>query len=240
MEEIQHIAIQPMVPADIAEVVAIEAVSFPSKWQAGAYENELRNKSAHYIVAKAGSRVIGYAGMWATDDEAHVTTLAIHPDLRRRGTGERLLMTLLEKARELRVTRMTLEVREGNKAARRLYEKHGFMPIAHLHRYYSDTGEDGVVMWLNPLPAGQPEPLRLIVLKSVHDTMRAETHLKQAEIPHRVIPKPVTIGADCGLAIVFEIEHEAAVLDLLARERLDIQLACDYAPKKGVLNGKSD
>lgn len=233
VDEAQDVKIEPMAPADISEVVAIEELSFPTKWQAGAYESELRNPTAYYIVARAGAQVAGYAGMWSSGDEAHVTTLAVHPDFRRRGIGERLLVNLLEEARRRKVTRMTLEVRAANKPARRLYEKHGFIPIAHLPGYYADTGEDGVVMWQNPLPAEHREPMRLIVLKSVHDTIRAETLLKGAGIPHRVIPKPVSIAADCGLAIIFEAAHEEALLEVLAREQMGIEVMCDYAPGKG-------
>jgi len=239
VQEVDAVRIEPMAAADIQAVMAIENLSFPSKWQPGAYENELRNPNAHYIVAKAGPKLIGYAGMWTSGEEAHVTTLAVHPDMRRRGIGESLLLRLLGEARNRKVTRMTLEVRESNEAARRLYEKHGFLPIAHLHRYYSDTSEDGVVMWLNPLPPERPDAKRLIVLKSVHDTMRAETLLKRAEIPHRVIPKPVSIGADCGLAIIYDVGHEPAVLDLLGRERLNIEVASDYMPKKGLSSEES-
>jgi ribosomal protein S18 acetylase RimI-like enzyme len=64
-----------------------------------------------------------------------------------------LLLRLIELARDAGAERVTLEVREANWVARRLYERFGFRPVAFLKSYYADTGENGVVMWLKPVPA---------------------------------------------------------------------------------------
>lgn len=210
------VIIAPMRREDIPEVVAIEGMCFPSRWQAGAYENELTNPKSFYYVAVGPSRVVGFTGMWTSDEEAHVTTCATHPEMRRRGIGHRLLRALLYKAHDLRADRVTLEVRAGNEPAISLYAKQGFARVAYIPRYYSDTGEDGVIMWLKPviLP-DDAQRERLVALKSVHDTMLAESYLKRAAVAHRIIPKPPTIAADCGLAITFERRCEAAVMGVL-------------------------
>ena len=149
--------IAPMAREDLERVVAIERQCFPTAWRRDAYERELLNVSARYMVARVGDRIVGYAGMWAIADEAHITTLAVEPRCRRRGIGERLLSALLEATEDMGATRVTLEVRESNTAARVLYEKYGFQVVAYMRAYYPDTGEDAVVMWLNPLrPPSQP------------------------------------------------------------------------------------
>ncbi len=137
----------PMAPADLDEVLIIERHSFPSAWSRGSYERELRSDNSHYFAARHRDQLVGYAGMWVVLDEAHITTLAVHPRRRRRGLGSRLLLLLIEQARRQGATRMTLEVRERNEAARSMYRKFGFRRKGVLRGYYGDTGEDGIVMW---------------------------------------------------------------------------------------------
>ena len=220
-----NLTIAPLTRGDIHDVVAIEGMSFPSRWQPGAYENELMNPKSFYCVALQSSQVVGFTGMWTSHDEAHITTLAVHPDFRRRGIGQRLLRALLCKSAGLEVERVTLEVRAGNQAAIALYQKHGFVQIAYLPRYYSDTGEDGVIMWLKPvaLPDVSRRP-RVVVLKSVHETMLAESLLKSAGVEHRMIPKPVSIGTDCGMAITFEMRNEVLVMGVLRAHGLEASI----------------
>jgi ribosomal-protein-alanine N-acetyltransferase len=166
--------IGPMTPADLDAVCDIDRLCFPTPWSRGAFETELRNAASCYVVARLpeptgrvrqgpgtpdelGSRVVGFAGMWVMVDEAHITTMAVHPEHRRKKIGEALLVHLLRTAFQRGATRATLEVRAGNAAAQRLYEKYGFVTVAYLQGYYSDTGEDGHLMWLNPLEA-EPRP----------------------------------------------------------------------------------
>ena len=84
-------------------------------------------------------------------DEAHITTFAVHPRWRRQRIGERLLLALLDLARDRHAREATLEVRLSNLAARRLYEKYGFRPVGIRPRYYSDNGEDALIMTTEPL-----------------------------------------------------------------------------------------
>jgi ribosomal-protein-alanine N-acetyltransferase len=85
--------------------------------------------------------------MWVIFEEAHITTIAVNSEYRRRGLGERLLSLLIDLARAHNTARLTLEVRESNEAAIALYEHFGFERKSLLPNYYGDTGEDGVVMW---------------------------------------------------------------------------------------------
>ena len=84
-------------------------------------------------------------------DEAHITTFAVHPAWRRQRIGERLLLAFLDLAIDRRAREATLEVRLSNLPARRLYEKYGFRPVGLRPRYYSDDGEDALIMTTEPL-----------------------------------------------------------------------------------------
>ncbi|MCG0240037.1 MAG: ribosomal protein S18-alanine N-acetyltransferase [Firmicutes bacterium] len=141
-----------MTLADVDGVVAVERLCFLTPWSRQAFVRELtENPHARYLVARAGGTVVGYAGMWLVLDEAHVTNVAVHPDWRRQGLGERLMRGLMDWARAEGATRMTLEVRVSNQPAQELYRKLGFQPSGIRRGYYTDTGEDALIMWKDPL-----------------------------------------------------------------------------------------
>ena len=143
------IIIAQMTAHDVPQVHAIERRSFSSPWDLESYYGELHNPSALYLVARAGERILGFGGMWMVEGEAHIVTLAVHPDYRRRGLGRQLLQALLQKARERNILIITLEVRVSNTPAQNLYTAYGFRIIAHRRRYYPDNGEDAAVMALD-------------------------------------------------------------------------------------------
>jgi ribosomal-protein-alanine N-acetyltransferase len=97
--------------------------------------------------------IVGYAGLWQMVDEAHVTTIATHPSFRGRGVGELLLLGLIERAFDIGARWMTLEVRVSNTVAQNLYRKYTFKEMGLRRRYYSDNGEDALVLWTDPLDA---------------------------------------------------------------------------------------
>jgi ribosomal-protein-alanine N-acetyltransferase len=139
--------VEPMTLDDLDAVHAIERASFAVPWPDDAYRNEIRtNRLATYVVARIGEDVVGFAGLWVMVDEAHVTTFAVDPRWRRRGVGERMLLALLDIAVARQAREATLEVRLSNIPARKLYEKHGFRPVGIRVRYYSDNGEDALIM----------------------------------------------------------------------------------------------
>ena len=153
-ESLRDVSVERMYPADLDVVLAIERACFPSAWTRESYLVELGNPSSWYIVARHGREVIGYGGMWVIADEAHITTLAVHPARRRRGLGSLLLSRLLGAAQARGAARVTLEVRESNQPAQSLYEKFGFESTGELFRYYGDTDENAVVM-CKTLPPGR-------------------------------------------------------------------------------------
>ena len=93
----------------------------------------------------------GYAGLWLMVDEAHITTIAVRPSLKHYGLGIMLMIALADLALSVGAARMTLEVRVSNYEAQNLYRKFGFHEEGIRRRYYSDNGEDALIMWSEPL-----------------------------------------------------------------------------------------
>lgn len=151
---------------DIEQVMAIERAAFSAPWSARAYRYEItENNHSTMLVVRPTSRwggplgmavqrfmgihpgpVLGYAGAWQLVDEIHVSTIAVHPHWRRRGLGELLLISLLERGMQMGVLRATLEVRVSNAPAEALYRKYGFEIASRQKAYYSDNNEDAYIM----------------------------------------------------------------------------------------------
>lgn len=107
-------------------------------------EKELSAAQAHYFVACEGGALLGYAGFWMVADEAEIMKIAVDVPYRRQGIGGALLTAMLDEAQKGGAAQIFLEVREGNRPARRLYEKKRFYSYAQRERYYSD-GESAVL-----------------------------------------------------------------------------------------------
>ena len=137
----------PMQADHLSEVIAIEQNSYPTPWSRYSFYSELLNDFAFYIVALCSDKVVGYAGMWLIIDEAHITNLTVHPDYRLRGIGRSLMQELENQAVTLGTKAMTLEVRPSNNIAIGLYSSMGFFQEGRRRGYYSDTGEDALIMW---------------------------------------------------------------------------------------------
>ncbi|HXO17210.1 MAG TPA: ribosomal protein S18-alanine N-acetyltransferase [Candidatus Dormibacteraeota bacterium] len=146
------LSIAPMATSDIATVTRIERVCFSTVWPSDAFYNELStNKLAHYFVGRFEGRIVAYGGLWVILEDSHVTTLAVDPEYRRRRFGEVLLRRLIDEAIERGAAWMTLEVRESNVAAQRLYRKYGFTTVTMRSGYYSDDNESALIMWAGSL-----------------------------------------------------------------------------------------
>jgi ribosomal-protein-alanine N-acetyltransferase len=162
--------LRPMEPGDVPAVAAIERLSFPTPWPSSAFQHELKRKRAYYYVLSeraedeqsdsergwgrwlrelfdpvTGSRVVGYVGFRLQGGGGHITTIAVHPDCRRRGFGDLLLLVALDRMLALGVDLVTLEMRPSNEIAYRLYRNYGFEVQRQAPGYYRD-GEDAWVM----------------------------------------------------------------------------------------------
>ena len=147
-----EIVLRDMKPFDLDRVMEIEEASFPSPWPREDMEYEItQNQAARYYVLEEDGVVQAYAGVWFLIGEGHVTSVAVHPEARGNGYGERIVEHMMRQAAELGVVFLSLEVRENNLAAQRLYKKLGFKKAGLKEGYYEDTGEDAVIMiCMNP------------------------------------------------------------------------------------------
>lgn len=142
-----EIRIRRIVEADVARVAELEKICFRTPWSYNALLGELSNDVAYYVVALDGETVIGYAGMWVMFDEAHMTNIGVDPEYRGRGIARDMILALMKEGLRRGAERMTLEVRETNYTAQRLYARLGFGYAGIRKKYYSDTGENALILW---------------------------------------------------------------------------------------------
>ncbi|HEY7585089.1 MAG TPA: ribosomal protein S18-alanine N-acetyltransferase [Candidatus Deferrimicrobiaceae bacterium] len=139
--------IREMKPEDLDEVMAIEAVSFPTPWSRRLFEEEIERDFSDALVAVSteGEGVLGYTICWNVADESHLLNIAVRPDARGRGVGSVLVAECIRRGAGAGAGRIHLEVRAGNVPAIRMYERKGFSFVGIRRGYYTDTGEDAVL-----------------------------------------------------------------------------------------------
>jgi len=159
------IIIRPMTLDDLEQVHTIDTLSFSLPWPKNSYRFELlQNPGSSCLVAEIqsppeASRIVGMIVTWNIVDEAHIATLAVHPEYRRQGIGEKLLAVVLEDAHRKGMKTATLEVRAQNTPAQALYQRFGFTVVGCRSRYYQDNQDDAIIMSLSSL---EPEYLSRI------------------------------------------------------------------------------
>jgi ribosomal-protein-alanine N-acetyltransferase len=153
--------IRPMAWADLDQVLAIDRMSFSLPWPESAYRYELADNPASLQwvaeampLESAQGNITGMIVVWLVLDEAHIATLAVHPNYRERGIAKQLLAIALRESAHKGAQQAMLEVRAGNLAAQNLYHKFGFRSGKPPARYYKDNNEDALLMNLNQL--GKP------------------------------------------------------------------------------------
>ncbi|HSE84987.1 MAG TPA: ribosomal protein S18-alanine N-acetyltransferase [Candidatus Binatia bacterium] len=137
-----------MVPADLDEVMAIERISFRHPWSSNFFLEELQVACARSILAQVNDKIVGYVLFWLLPESVDIHNIAVHPAFRRQRIGQALLLRVVEQARSRNSSRVTLEVRVSNIAAQKLYESTGFVSQGLRKGYYSDDGEDALIMAL--------------------------------------------------------------------------------------------
>jgi ribosomal-protein-alanine N-acetyltransferase len=144
-----------MTEEDIPAVSKLDREVFPDMKMPTNFQNELKNCLARYVVAcnnnlsitgNGNDDIVGYAGLWLMVGEAHVVNIAVNNAFRRQGLGELLLIALIEFSLSMCCNMLTLEVRQSNITAQKLYEKYGFTVRGVRRGYYTDNREDGVIM----------------------------------------------------------------------------------------------
>jgi len=140
--------IRRMRESDLEEILSIEKISFLSPWSRCAFANEMRATYAFPMVMTQPSvpLIQGYLCFWIVLDQCKILNLAVHPSCRRQGIGSRMITNLLDTCNRKKILDCYLEVRASNRIAKTLYERHGFKDEGILKSYYSDTGEDALIL----------------------------------------------------------------------------------------------
>lgn len=142
----------PLRYGDLPAVLEIERASFQAPWSLGMFATELAKASTIRMAARSGDDLIGYLICSRYADAWHLMNVAVAPAWRRRGIGAQMVRELIGRLGA--GARVTLEVRESNRVAIRMYEGLGFRAAGLRPGYYPDNGESAVLMWLNP-PRGE-------------------------------------------------------------------------------------
>ncbi|KAA3637127.1 MAG: ribosomal-protein-alanine N-acetyltransferase [Armatimonadetes bacterium] len=137
--------IRAMERLDIPAVAALESVIYATPWSPRVFFDELAMDNRSYLVVEGDSGVVGYGGLLMVEEDAHITTLAVAPEMRGKRLGVKLMLALVDEALAHGARHLTLEVRVSNTPAQGLYERFGFDPVGRRKDYYVD--EDALVMW---------------------------------------------------------------------------------------------
>ncbi len=141
-----------MEPYDLREVMEIDAESLPRPWSAVVWWEELRSPFSRYFVIGDRGSISGQIGVKRIADELHVMTIAVRPELRRKGYAKKLVEAALADQPDANL--IYLEVRPANVTARALYESLGFYVTGVRPRYYGN--EDALLMTLDLRSPGTP------------------------------------------------------------------------------------
>ncbi|MBD3367661.1 MAG: ribosomal-protein-alanine N-acetyltransferase [Candidatus Eisenbacteria bacterium] len=143
-----EVTVRPMRFTDLEAVEAIEQKVFSTPWSLSSFREGLAAGASFSWTAEERGRVVGYLVSWVVEDELHIGNLAVAPAHQGRGIARRMVEHALGDAAGRGVTWAALEVRRSNVRAQRLYASFGFSRVGVRRRYYSDDGEDAIVMGL--------------------------------------------------------------------------------------------
>ena len=146
--------VRKMTLQDVPSVIELDQKSFSLPWPERSFRFELTaNPASRCWVAELDGNIVGMIVVWLIVDEAHVATLATHPNFRRRGIAKKLLSHALRHLIDDGARSSFLEVRESNHAAQEMYRKFGYEASGRRPRYYKDNDEDAILMNLASLEA---------------------------------------------------------------------------------------
>jgi len=158
---LEGVKVRDISPDDLPQVKALADRNCTTPWSISSFQYEIENKDAVLKVALIDTRIIGYICIRSFLDATHVMDLAVIEEQRQQGVGAILFIEALQEIRKAKpeMEHITLEVRESNIAAIKLYEKFGFRETGRRTNYYSNPNEDGIIMGLdlnNDVPADPP------------------------------------------------------------------------------------
>ena len=139
--------IRRMEEKDIEQVKQLEKQCFSVPWSENILKDGLNSRFDTYLVWEKDEIVAGYCALRVLADEGEIQRIAVLPSWRRHGIGKSLMEAMIQTSREKGAVQMSLEVRESNIGARKLYEKYGFMQEAVRRNYYENPVENACIMW---------------------------------------------------------------------------------------------
>jgi ribosomal-protein-alanine N-acetyltransferase len=146
---------------DIPAVLELDKLSFVLPWPERSFRFELtENPASRCWVFDVDGKIAGMIVAWLLVDEAHIATIATHPEYRRQGIARKLLTYALRYMSKEGAVTSFLEVRESNTAARDMYHQFGYEVVGRRKRYYKDTDEDAILMTLGELEHFKVETLK--------------------------------------------------------------------------------
>lgn len=142
----EQIQILPAEARHIPAIAALEQLCFSKPWSADSIRSELENPLSVLLAAFGEGTLLGYIGIQIIAGECYISNLAVTPARRGQGIGGTLLRKAEAKARAANCAFLSLEVRESNRNARNLYDRHGFLPVGRRRNYYQDPNEDALIL----------------------------------------------------------------------------------------------
>jgi ribosomal-protein-alanine N-acetyltransferase len=170
------VKLEPMHRRHLRSVNGIEQRIFPRPWSQQLYASEIAQpETRRYFVAVVDNEVVGYIGCMLVLGEGHITTVGVAPEWHRRSLGTQLLLHLIADVRARGATSLTLEVRATNAGAQELYRQFGFVPAGIRKNYYSEVGEDAIVMWAHDVDSEEYRERINRIATRLHE--RGDTHV---------------------------------------------------------------
>lgn len=139
------IQIRPMLISDLNNIKDILIQDFDDFWNYNIFKSELENLNSEYFAALENDEIVGFAGIWISVDDIHITNIVTKKSCRNHGIGTKLLEHLIAISKEKNLSSLTLEVNEKNQSAIKLYEKHHFQKIGQRKNYYNQN-ENAIIM----------------------------------------------------------------------------------------------
>ena len=140
-----NIKISAMTLPDLDSISDILTCEFDDFWNYNLFKSELENKNSMYIVAKLNNQIVGFAGIWFSIDDIHITNIVVKKNCRNQKIGSLMLNNLIELCENRTQKSITLEVNSNNIPAQKLYQKFGFKNVGIRKKYYNNT-EDAIIM----------------------------------------------------------------------------------------------
>ncbi len=140
-----NIKISAMTLPDLDSISDILTCEFDDFWNYNLFKSELENKNSMYIVAKLNNQIVGFAGIWFSVDDIHITNIVVKKNCRNQKIGSLMLNNLIELCENRTQKSITLEVNSNNIPAQKLYQKFGFKNVGIRKKYYNNT-EDAIIM----------------------------------------------------------------------------------------------